>query len=329
MIIDRYNRVHDYLRISITERCNLRCFYCMPSEGIQLTPKPHLMSKDEILDIAKTMVGMGIKKIRLTGGEPLVHKEAHQIIEGLGKLPIELAITTNGIIVDKFIDTFKKSGLKSVNVSLDTLDRDKFQVITRRDYFNRVLSNIYKLVDEGFKVKVNVVLIRDTNDYELIDFLELTKNINIQVRFIEFMPFSGNKWDWSKGVSIKEILDTVNGSYGDKLVNRIEDKPHDTCKNYQIDGYQGTFAIISSITQPFCSSCNRIRLTADGKLRNCLFATDETDLLTAYRNGEDITKLVMENIQAKVAERGGWKNFEELAKPENHNKNRSMVLIGG
>jgi len=329
MIKDQQNRVHDYLRISLTERCNLRCFYCMPEEGVALAPKSHLMTYEEILAIATTFVEMGVKKIRLTGGEPLVRKDANVIIEALGKLPIELAITTNGIIVDRFVDSFKKAGLKAVNISLDTLDRDKFALVTKRDDYEKVRKNIDLLLAEGFLVKVNVVLMREINFDEIIDFINLTEHQNLQIQFIEFMPFDGNKWDWEKGISLAEIIEKANVYYQEKNVLRIEDKPNDTSANYKIKGYKGSFAVISTITNPFCSTCNRIRLTANGRIKNCLFSTGETDLLTPFRAGEDIQPIILKSIQSKAPERGGWESLEEFSKPENHGQNRSMILIGG
>lgn len=329
MIKDQQNRVHDYLRISLTERCNLRCFYCMPEGGVELAPKLHLMTYEEILAIATTFVEMGVKKIRLTGGEPLIRKDANVIIEALGQLPIELAITTNGIIVDRFIGSFKKAGLKAVNVSLDTLNRDKFALVTKRDDFKKVRKNIDLLLAEGFLVKINVVLMRAINFDEIIDFINVTEHKNLQIQFIEFMPFDGNKWDWEKGISLAEIIEKANGHYQESNVLRIQDKPNDTAVNYKIKGYKGSFSIISTITNPFCSTCNRIRLTANGRIKNCLFSTSETDLLTPFRAGEDIEALILKNIQSKATERGGWESLEEFSKPENHGQNRSMILIGG
>ncbi|CAA6804366.1 MAG: Molybdenum cofactor biosynthesis protein MoaA [uncultured Aureispira sp.] len=329
MIKDQQNRVHDYLRISLTERCNLRCFYCMPEEGVELAPKSHLMTYEEILAIATTFVEMGVKKIRLTGGEPLVRKEAHVIIEALGKLPIELGITTNGILVDRFVDSFKKAGLKAVNISLDTLDRDKFALVTKRDDFEKVRENIDLLLAEGFLVKINVVLMRAINFDEIIDFINITEHKNLQIQFIEFMPFDGNKWDWEKGISLAEIIEKANAHYQESNVLRIEDKPNDTAVNYKIKGYKGSFAVISTITNPFCSTCNRIRLTANGRIKNCLFSTGETDLLTPFRAGEDIQPIILKSIHSKAPERGGWESLEAFSKPENHGQNRSMILIGG
>lgn len=329
MIKDQQNRVHDYLRISLTERCNLRCFYCMPEEGVDLAPKSHLMTYEEILAIAKVFVKMGVKKIRLTGGEPLVRKDANIIIEALGELPIELAITTNGILVDRFISSFKKAGLKAVNISLDTLDRDKFALVTKRDDFEKVWKNIDCLLREGFLVKINVVLMRAINFDEIIDFIKLTEHKNVQIQFIEFMPFDGNKWDWEKGISLAEIIEKANGHYQEKNVLRIEDKPNDTAVNYKIKNYLGSFSIISTITNPFCSTCNRIRLTANGRIKNCLFSTGETDLLSPFRAGEDIQPIILKSIHSKAPERGGWESLEAFSKPENHGQNRSMILIGG
>ena len=328
-IIDQFGRKHDYLRISLTERCNLRCFYCMPAEGIPLRPRSEFMRQEEVFEIAKQFVKMGVKKIRLTGGEPLIRKDAAEIIKGLGKLPIELGITTNGILVDRFIDTFKEAGLKSVNVSLDSLKRKKQERISRRDYFDQIMSNINLLVEEGFQVKVNLVLMKGVNDDEIVDFIEWTKEMPIVVRFIEFMPFDGNKWDWSKGVSFKELMTHVNRFYYPKEIEKIEDHPNDTSKNYRIKGFKGSFAVISSVTNPFCDTCNRIRLTADGKLKNCLFSNSETHLLEAYRNGDDIKPLILSSIWKKKEYRSGMDTFEKLSDPSFHGENRSMITIGG
>lgn len=328
ILTDKFGREHDYLRISLTERCNLRCLYCMPAEGIPLRPRSEFMSKIEIIEIAKTFVQLGVKKIRLTGGEPLVRKDTKEIIEGLSQLPVELAITTNGILVDAFIDTFISCGLKTVNVSLDSLKKEKFNTITRRDYFDRVMSNILLLIQNNFHVKLNAVIIRNLNDDELIDFIEFTKNLEVHYRFIEFMPFSGNRWDRSKGLSYSEIMSAVQQHYGHSA-ERIEDRKNDTAKNYRIKNYKGTFAVISSVTNPFCDTCNRLRLTADGKIKNCLFSNYETDLLTAFRNGEDITSLIRGNVWDKKSSRGGMVTFEDYSNPERYQQNRTMTAIGG
>lgn len=301
----------------------------MPAEGIPLRPKEHFMRTEEILSIAKTFVDLGVKKIRLTGGEPLVRKDARNIIKQLSELPIELGITTNGIIVDQFIDCFEECGVKSINVSLDSLLRDKMAAITRRDYFDRIMANIQLLIDRDFDVKINMVVMRNTNDDEVTDFIEWTRKTPVHVRFIEFMPFGGNEWDWKKGVSLDEILARTTDRFGPFGFERIQDRPNDTSKNYRLKDGEGTFAVIASVTNPFCDTCNRLRLTADGKMKNCLFSNSETDLLTALRNNQDITGLIEESVMNKKAMRAGMNSIEDFSNPELHGQNRSMITIGG
>lgn len=327
-IIDQHHRVHDYLRISLTERCNLRCVYCMPEEGNLLKENSKYMSKAEIIQLANVFVNLGVKKIRLTGGEPLIRKDVAEIIKELSELPVELAITTNGILIDTYLNTFIESGLRSINVSLDTLKKDKFNTITRRNYFDKVMANIQLLIKNNFHVKINAVIIKGQNDDELIDFIEFTKTQPVHFRFIEFMPFDGNKWNWDKGVSYQDILNLTSEKYGNELT-RLEDKKNDTAKSFKIKNYQGTFAIISSVTNPFCDTCNRIRLTADGKIKNCLFSNSETDLLTALRSGENVEHLILDSIWNKKSSRGGMETFDQLSNPLEHGKNRAMVAIGG
>lgn len=326
---DTFGREHAYLRISLVERCNLRCSYCMPEEGVPLSPKSHIMTYEEIYEIAKTFVKNGVTKIRLTGGEPLIRKEFPVILEKLASLPVELSITTNAVIIDKFIDVLKTNGVKHINVSLDSLDKDKFKHITRRDQFEKVYNNILLLIKEGFKVKVNAVLIKNFNDNEIIDFIKFTKDLPISVRFIEFMPFDGNKWDMSKMVSYKDVMQYVNASFSEENIERLQDAPNDTSKNYKIKGYKGSFAIIGSVTNPFCDSCNRLRLTANGQLKNCLFSSTESDLLTTLREGKSIEPIIEKAVRAKFKVRGGMDTLEKLQEPKLHNNNRSMTTIGG
>lgn len=326
-IYDNFGRKHDYLRISLTERCNLRCFYCMPEEGVQLRDKSEFMTAEELISIAKTFVDLGVKKIRLTGGEPLIKKDAELIIRELGKLPVELAITTNAVIVDRFIDVFKEVGLKAINVSLDSLEEESFNAISRRNYFKEIKNNIQLLVDNDFVVKINVVVIRDVNDHEIIDFVKWSQNENVHIRFIEFMPFDGNSWKFEKKVSFKEILEQCDAEFGTDGYSKMEGAPNDTSRNFKLNGGVGTFGIISSVTNPFCDTCNRIRLTANGKIKNCLFSDDESDLLTELRNGNSIEPKIRAAFKAKHKERGGLSDFtdEEVG----GHKNRSMITIGG
>jgi molybdenum cofactor biosynthesis protein A len=301
----------------------------MPAEGIQLTPKAHLMTADEIVTIAQTFVNLGVNKIRLTGGEPLVRKDAKAILLRLGKLGVNLTLTTNGILVPDFIDTFKEAGIQTINISIDSLVKDKFNTITRRNYFDKVLENIDLLLTEGFRIKLNIVLIKGFNDNEIIDFIKLTQNKKLQIRFIEFMPFSGNEWDKSKLVSYAEIMETLQAVYFPQQIERLIDAPNDTAKNFKIATYEGSFAIISSVTNPFCSTCNRIRLTADGKLKNCLFSNSETSLLDTLRADGSIVPLLHQNMIAKKAVRGGMDDDLKFQNPELFSKNRSMITIGG
>ncbi|MDT0687312.1 GTP 3',8-cyclase MoaA [Autumnicola psychrophila] len=326
---DSFGRKHNYLRISLIEKCNLRCDYCMPAAGIPLTPKKELMNADEILEMAKIFVSQGVDKIRLTGGEPLVRKDFADIVKKLATLPVRLSITTNAILADRFIETFHQYGLTDINVSLDTLETDKFKMITRRDQFKKAYQNIQLLINEGFNVKINAVLMQDFNKDEIVDFLMLTRNSPITVRFIEFMPFDGNRWNKSKLVTEKEILEEVTDFFGDKYLQKLEDEQHFTSRNYKIEGFTGKFGIISSVTNPFCSGCNRIRLTANGKIKNCLFSNHELDLLTALREGRDVKELILKSLGQKKKVRAGMDDFEKLNDPEKHNKNRSMISIGG
>lgn len=326
-LIDTFDRVHDYLRISLTERCNLRCFYCMPEEGIPLRDKKEFMSAEELLDIAKVFVSLGVRKIRLTGGEPLIKKNAEYIIRELGKLPVELAITTNAVIIDQFIDVLKEAGVNSINVSLDSLKEKQFNAISRRNYFLRIRENIQLLLDHDFNVKINVVVIRGVNENEIIDFVEWTKKTPIHIRFIEFMPFDGNNWNWEKKITFKEIIQSVETHYGKNQLRKIEDQPNDTARSFSLLGSKGTFGIISSITNPFCDTCNRIRLTADGKIKNCLFSQSESDLLKAHREGNNLEQVIRDAITSKRKERGGNGVFSN--ETANKLKNRSMITIGG
>jgi len=328
-IVDQLGRSHNYLRISLTERCNLRCFYCMPEEGIKLSEKSNVLTHEEIILLAKEFVGLGVNKIRLTGGEPLIKKNIEKIIRELAELPIQLGITTNGILLDKYIDLFKECGVKDVNISLDTLDKEKFNLITRRDYFDRVMDNINLCIKAGFNVKINAVLIKGKNDDELLDFIAFTKNQPVVFRFIEFMPFDGNRWDTSKVVTLEHILKIVHQKYVQEEVIQLENKRNDTTKHYKIKGYKGIFGIISTVSNPFCDSCNRIRLTANGRIKNCLFSNLEADLLTPLRNGETIAPYILDAVYPKKAVRGGMTSDEDFFDEEKNTNNRAMISIGG
>jgi cyclic pyranopterin phosphate synthase len=326
MISDGFNRVHDYLRISLTDNCNLRCFYCMPEEEYEFTPASRLMQPGEIESIARVFVTQGVKKIRLTGGEPLVRKDAADIITRLSKLPVTLTLTTNGVRLHEFKDILERSGIRSLNISLDTLQKEKFNLMTRRDQFERVMENINRMIQHGFHIKVNMVVIKNLNHEEIPAFIAWTKTVPVHVRFIEFMPFTGNRWESEKVFTWQQILESVTNEY-DALP--LEKEKHETAKKYTIPGHAGSFAVISTMSAPFCSDCNRLRLTADGKMKNCLFSNTETDLLTPFRKGDDIVPLIYQSILDKKKELGGQftTEFDKIETGKIHN--RSMITIGG
>jgi len=326
MILDKFNRVHDYLRISLTDNCDLRCFYCMPEEDYQFTPNQQLMQADEIEAIAKAYVAEGVKKIRLTGGEPLVRKDFGDILKRLGNLNVEITMTTNGTRLHEFVDVIKNSGIQSLNISLDTLQKDRFILMTKRDKQEQVMRNIQLMLDNGINVKVNVVAMKGVNDEEIIDFVQWTKDTPVHIRFIEFMPFDRNKWNSDKVITLQQILDKVSAQFEIESIDRL---PHETAKKFRVLGHAGTFAVISTMTAPFCGDCNRIRLTADGKMKNCLFSQSETDILGAYRKGEDIKPLIYQNISEKKEALGGQFtiDMEKIETTALHN--RTMISIGG
>ena len=329
ILTDNFGRRHTYLRISLTERCNLRCLYCMPKEGVELTPKKKLMQSNEIIYLAKLFVKYGVNKIRLTGGEPFIRKDFPQIARKLSKLPVDLSITTNAVIVNKHLELLKECNIKRLNVSLDTLQEKRFKTITLRNNFKNVIQNIQELLKQGFKIKINAVLMKGVNDDEIVDFINFTKNRNIAFRFIEFMPFVGNKWKRDKIVSYESILNVVKNHFGEDKLIFLSNKKHDTARYFKIIDFKGSFGIISTVTNPFCDQCNRIRLTANGKIKNCLFSSKEKNLLKALREGNPVEPIISESILSKKFVRSGMKASKDFVNTEKHNKNRSMITIGG
>ncbi|RIW15128.1 GTP 3',8-cyclase MoaA [Algoriphagus lacus] len=326
MLKDSFGRIHDYLRISLTDNCNFRCSYCMPVEEMEWMPQSKLMSKEEILKLAETFVSLGVKKIRLTGGEPLVRKEFPEILAGIAKMNVETTITTNGVLIHKHIQGLKDAGVRSVNVSLDTLNREKFQKLTRRDQFDQVWNNILLLLQEGFRVKVNAVALHGMIEEEICDFVRITEKLPLHIRFIEFMPFSGNHWNSQKVVTAAQMLELVKTEFD---VTKLEDQKHDTAKKYQVPGFVGTFAFITTMSEHFCGDCNRLRLTADGKIKNCLFGKEELDLLAALRSGQEVIPLIEKSVARKHAALGGQFSQDYLKADPDKIDNRSMITIGG
>jgi molybdenum cofactor biosynthesis protein A len=321
-ITDRFGRIHNYLRLSITEGCNYACTYCMPHGS--LASSSNIMSAEEIGEISKQMVDLGVNKIRITGGEPLIRKDFANIIELIGKLPIERALTTNGFLLNSYFNQLIDSNFKKLNVSLDTLDAARYKEITGRNVFNQVFENIFKAIDLGFKLKLNMVVMKGINDSEIIDFAKLTLNNPITVRFIEFMPFPGNNWNFGRTIKCSDILEKLKLKYE---IEEVNNNTIQTSKNHKIKGAKGELGVISTVSNPFCNECNRIRLTADGKLKNCLFNNGEVDVLSALRQEKSIANIVSEVLSKKHLQQGS----EEKLSVDNKNiqDNRNMYSIGG
>lgn len=329
---DRFARTHRSLRISVVDKCDLRCTYCMP-EDQQFLKRNELMTREEIHTLAKLFVEKyGITKIRLTGGEPLMRPDVVEIVRDMTALPVKLGLSTNAMRLHLFVDDLIAAGLKSVNISLDTFEAERFRALSRREGHDRVVANIEQALDKGLHVKLNMVVMRGVNDDELLRFVELTRDRNVHVRFIEFMPFAGNKWGRERVFTYAEMLKHISSIH---TIEKLDDEPHSTAKSYRVverdRSWQGTFAVISTVTEPFCGSCDRLRLTAEGKMRNCLFAREETDLLTALRKGEDVSALIEANVLAKHKMLGGLPQFDPDRQEEvlHELSARPMVSIGG
>ncbi|VDN40830.1 unnamed protein product, partial [Gongylonema pulchrum] len=327
-LVDAFGRQHKYLRISLVEKCNLRCRYCMPEEGVQLSASDKIMRLEEIVRLATVFAESGVKKIRLTGGEPTLRKDLVEIVEING---IEhVAMTTNGIAARRKLETLAKNGLRSVNISLDTLDPERYLEVTRRRGLNEVLRTIELAISIfGFvkinsvvirdfnddevpafvrltQNKINNVVIRDFNDDEVPAFVRLTQNKNIEVRFIEYMPFMGNNFTTKKLISYKELLKRLDGEFPQIL--KIANEPNSTAKIYKVQGFRGTFGFISSMTEHFCGSCDRLRITADGNLKVCLHGSSEVSLRDILRSGgtnEDIRRTIIEAVKRKKERHAG------------------------
>ena len=327
-LTDNYHRFHTYLRISLSERCNLRCQYCMPEEGVELTTKEKLLSTEEIIALSEMFVKQGVTKIKLTGGEPLVRRDLEDIIRQLNGLKAhgleKIGITTNGVVLARKLPALHAAGLDQINVSLDTLVPAKFEFVTRRKGWNKVMEGIDRALELNYDpVKINCVVMRGLNDDEICDFIKLTENKRIDVRFIEYMPFDGNKWSKGKFLPYEEMLKMIEEKWHN--IEKLGDRPNDTSKAWKIPGYAGQFGFITSMSQNFCSTCNRLRITADGNLKVCLFGNAEVSLRDALRSGvsEDLMLDIIESaVKRKKPKHAGMFNIAKM-------KNRPMILIGG
>jgi molybdenum cofactor biosynthesis protein A len=325
-LTDTFGRRHTYLRISLTERCNLRCTYCMPEEGVQLSPRRDILTFEEIERLARVFVGGGVDKIRLTGGEPLVRKDVESLVDRLGSIPglRTLALTTNGLLLPKKIHRLQRGGVNLLNISLDTLRAERFESISRRKGLDLVLEAIETAIERGYEpVKINCVVMRGVNEDELVDFVALTESRPIEVRFIEYMPFDGNGWHDGYFLPYADMLDRIQAVY--PSLARQSDGPNETSKSYRVQGFRGSVGFITSMSDHFCSGCNRLRLTADGNLKVCLFGRGEVSLRDAMRAGASDAELcgvIGAAVERKKARHAG---MYEIARSEN----RPMILIGG
>ena len=309
----------------------------MPEEGVPLQPKDQLLSTEEIVELAEVFVSQGVDKIRLTGGEPLVRRDVVEICERIGRLEglKRFGITTNGILLERKLERFRAAGVNMLNVSLDTLVAEKFAFITRRTGFDRVHRAVERAVDAGFaELKVNCVVRRGFNEDEIVDFVEWTRHAPIEVRFIEYMPFDGNKWQNKFMISYFEMVDMIRQRYPEFARQRGKDGLNPTSKTWSVPGFAGRVGFISSMSDNFCGSCNRLRLTADGNLKPCLFGSREVSLRDVLRDEdlgqqERIDKLresISGVVKRKDAKLGGHASPEAIALAES---NRPMILIGG
>lgn len=319
-MIDNQGRNINYLRISITDRCNLRCVYCMPEEGIKSLKHEDILSYEDILKIVRISAGIGVNKIRYTGGEPLVRKDIDKLIYETSILPgiEDIAITTNGILLSNMAEDLKKAGLKRVNISLDTLDKDKFKNITRNGNIDKVFESIYKCLYIGLEpVKINTVLMKGINDTEIDDFINMIKELPVEIRFIELMPIgeSVNLYEKRK-LAFEEVLKSHP-----ELIS-IKNEKNSTAQLYKVQGGKGKIGFISPISCKFCSTCNRIRLTSTGVLKPCLHSKDEINI-RKYINNEEILTNKLKGIIFN-------KPVEHHLNEENSSRSKKMMFqIGG
>lgn len=343
MLTDSFSRRHSYLRISLGERCNLRCLYCMPPDGVPLQPEEKLLKFNEIDRLVALFTAGGVNKVRLTGGEPLLRQDLPQIVASIASRPNvkSVGITTNGITLSRHLPSLVEAGLTHANISLDTLDDSKFVEITRRKGLAQVLKSVEDacaMLPEG-NVKINCVIMKGFNDVELRDFVNMSKELPVDIRFIEWMPFNDNGWNKDRFFSYEEMMKRITSDesgvmsslrgLGPFELQRLIDGANDTTKWWQVTGHKGRLGFITSMTEHFCGTCNRIRLTADGQLKVCLFGSTEVSLRDAMREGADdadLALIIRAALQKKKFALGGHGNAEGIKKA---NDNRPMILIGG
>ena len=329
MLYDNHGRLINYLRLAVTDRCNLRCFYCMPEEGINYVPKVELMTYEEMLRIVGLLVSMGIDKVRITGGEPFVRRDMMDFLRAISRLEglKQINLTTNGTTTAPLVPELKELGIKTVNLSLDTLNRERFYQITRRDTFDQVMKTFDALLKYGISTKINAVVMEGKNEDDLIPLARLTKDLPVGVRYIEEMPFNGEGAHYDKlWWSHQRILPKLQEHFPD--IEKIPDPPHSTSANYRIPGHQGTVGIIAAYSRTFCGSCNRIRLTPQGMLKTCLYddgVFNIKNLLRAGATDEQMRTTFLEALSNRA------KDGFEAEKRRNFGLpvSESMATIGG
>jgi cyclic pyranopterin phosphate synthase len=324
-LIDAFGRVADDLRVSVTDRCNLRCTYCMPAEGLTWVPRSDILTFEEIDRLVAVFLSLGVRTVRLTGGEPLARRELPALVGMLARRGIpDLSMTTNGVLLAANAEALAAAGLRRINVSVDSLLRHRFASMTRRDLLDRVLEGLRAAERAGLSpIKLNCVVVRGTNDDEVADFARLARATGYEVRFIEFMPLDADEtWRPESVVPAREILATIGAAFP---LEPVEHGPEPATVYRFADGEPGRIGVIPSVTEPFCASCNRVRITAEGAFRTCLFALDETDLRALLRGGASDAE-IEGAIRAAVA--GKWAGHH-IGKPDFVRPARSMSMIGG
>lgn len=324
-LIDNFGRKHDYLRISVTDRCNLRCLYCMPQQGLKWKARTELLTYEEIERLAKLFLSLGITKIRLTGGEPLARRDLETLVEKLGRLGglSTLAMTTNATLLAPIAGRLRNAGLSALNISLDTFQRAKFEKITRRDCFNQVMDGVQAALAAEFPtLKLNCVVMSGCNDDEILDFVAFAYDNKVNVRFIEFMPFKGTDWCLEKVYTYAEMKALISTHYD---LRPLDSEPCAVAKDFALAGGRGSVSFITSISESFCNTCNRLRLTADGSIKSCLFYPAEVNLRDAMRAGASDQQLQNMIYYALAIKPEAHPPAEEIAASQN----RAMIEIGG
>ncbi len=327
-LIDRFQRVHSNLRVSVTDRCNIRCFYCMPNEHVQFKPRNEILTFEEIERFVRVVVQMGVNRIRITGGEPLVRADLPELVRLLDQVPgiTDLAMTTNGVLLAEQVPALKQAGLRRLNISLDGLTEETFAKVTRRQGVDRVLEGIAAAQSAGFeKIRLNAVAIRGITEAEIIPLASFSRESRLELRFIEFMPLDAERnWESEQVLSGAEIRAILQREFG-PLVPAERPDPSQPAVDYQFADGIGRVGFINPVSEPFCATCNRLRITAEGKIRNCLFSSEEWDarsLLRGDASDEDIARLVTACVGAKKMGHG-------MDSPDFLRPSRAMYELGG